>query len=104
MDGQPIISQLSRAILCAHSIDEMARAFAALVVEDRGAARGLVIVLVRANPATAPLWRSILDHEAQSRQPNVDQESGPPLAECDAVDTARDIAEQMGWRDVERGQ
>lgn len=101
MDGQPIILRLAHAVLCARSSDEAERAFAALVAEDRPAALGVRAVLVRAVPNSAPVWQSILDHEAQSRQPEVDRESGPPLATCDAVDTARDIAGQMGWRDME---
>ncbi len=122
MDGQPIVSQLTRTILCAHSVSEMEQAFAALVVADRLAADAFAIVLVCANPSTAPLWQSILDHaegkyrlqDTQLEEINqafawltrreANRESGPSLAECDAVDTARDIAGQMGWHDMERGQ
>ncbi len=97
MRGQPMILRLVHTITCASSLQEAEAAFAALCGADLAAAKCMAGVLAVALPQSAPLWKAILEQAEQGPE-HVDRQSGPALAECDAVDTARDLAAHMGWR------
>lgn len=102
MDGLPNILRLAHAIIGARSLQECEYHFAALCKEDLEAADHFAVVLVDALPHTAPLWQSILEHMRGRRSTVIDwQAAAAPILACDAVDTAHNISENMGWRDME---
>ncbi len=102
MNGTPMIFRLVHAIICARSSADGERAFAALCRKDLEAAEHLAIVLTAAVPSTAPLWRMILAEMEQTKKDEAKMIAGPPIAECDAADTATAFADHLGWRDMER--
>lgn len=94
--GVPIIIRLAHQFFACNSIEACEQALAQLCEIDITLAGRLTDVMNAAVPNAAPLWAAILEHAQE-----VDRSSGPPLADGDAVDTARAAMQAMGWRDVE---
>ncbi len=99
----------THAVLCGQDIDECERAFAALCKENLEAGIHLADLLVIALPHTEPLWKAIIIQEKQNRtdgykSTDIDRQSGLAMSKDDTLDTARGLADHMGWRDVEAGR
>lgn len=104
IDDLPPILMFTHAVLCGRSVDECERAFASLCKTDLEAGIHLAGLLVIALPDTAPLWEAIIGHYSQESTPtDIDRKSGLAMSQDDTRDTARGLADHMGWRDVEAG-
>ena len=110
--GSKIMS-ITHAIICGLSLEEAEQAFSMLCTVDLEAATHLADIMVLASPDSAPIWKSIIDHMAkehprtynewastQSKMTD-DRESGPAMSADDTLDTAGNLADHMGWLDVE---
>ncbi len=104
-DGElPPILLYAHAVLCGRDMDECERAFAALCKEDLEAGIHLADMLVIALPHTASLWQAIIEnYSRESTATDIDRQSGLAMSQDDTLDTARGLADHMGWRDVEAG-
>lgn len=98
MGGVPIIIRLAHEFFACNSIEACEQALARLCEIDIRLAGRLADVMNAAIPSSAPVWAAILEH---AQDDEVDRPSGPPLTEGDAVDTARGLMQEMGWRDME---
>ena len=99
--GSKIMS-ITHAIICGLSLEEAEQAFSMLCTVDLEAATHLADIMVLASPDSAPIWKSIIDHMAKEHpRMTEDQESGPAMSAEDTLDTAGNLADHMGWLDVE---
>ena len=94
----PPILLHTHAVLCGQDIDECERAFAALCKENLEAGIHLADLLVIALPHTASLWEAIIEHHSQvPASTDIDRQSGLAMSKDDMLDTARGLADHMGW-------
>jgi hypothetical protein len=106
-DGIEHNYRLLLAIICAPE-DECRIALTVLYEENKQAATHLVEAVIGLFPHAAAAWTELLNtaqqgagQEDATKSCTPSLQSGPPLDEGDAADTAAGLCARLGWQDME---